>query len=265
MNNTNRIARRLLAAGLSLHGTAALMGNLQAESALIPANLQNTYNQSLGLSDEAYTAAVDNGSYRNFVHDCAGYGLAQWTYWTRKQALLDFAKAAGTSIGDLDMQVDFLLYELKKDYPEVWKLLCSAGSVRAASDAVMCRFENPADQSEGARAYRAQLGCRILEEIHGMETESPAEPSGSPGKSVSELAREVMDGRWGNGSERRERLTEAGYAYETVQRAVNAMLYKRWTVEEGDKLSDIAGVFGISADELVERNGLLKVGEVLRG
>jgi long-subunit fatty acid transport protein len=37
-----------------------------------------------------------------------GYGLAQWTFWSRKQALLDFAKTAGKSIGDMTMQLDFL-------------------------------------------------------------------------------------------------------------------------------------------------------------
>ncbi len=42
MTTTEHIARRLLTAGLTIYGTAALMGNLQAESALIPTNLQNT-------------------------------------------------------------------------------------------------------------------------------------------------------------------------------------------------------------------------------
>lgn len=67
------------------------MGNLYAESGLMPNNLQNTYNNKLGKTDAEYTAAVDNGSYGNFVKDSAGYGLAQWTYWSRKQALLNHA------------------------------------------------------------------------------------------------------------------------------------------------------------------------------
>lgn len=55
-----------------------------AESGLMPNNLQNTYNNKLGKTDAEYTAAVDNGSYGNFVKDSAGYGLAQWTYWSEK-------------------------------------------------------------------------------------------------------------------------------------------------------------------------------------
>lgn len=71
------------------YGAAGMMGNLYAESGLKPTNLQNTYEKSLGMTDAEYTAKVDNGSYSNFVHDKAGYGLAQWTYYSRKQNLLD--------------------------------------------------------------------------------------------------------------------------------------------------------------------------------
>ena len=77
------------------------------------------------MSDAEYTAAVDNGSYTNFVHDKAGYGLAQWTYYSRKQALFDYAKAAAASIGDLNMQLAFLWQELQ-GYKSVMKVLKAA-------------------------------------------------------------------------------------------------------------------------------------------
>ena len=50
------------------YGVAGLMGNLYAESGLRPDNLQNSYEKSLGLTDAQYTAAVDNGSYTNFIN-----------------------------------------------------------------------------------------------------------------------------------------------------------------------------------------------------
>lgn len=43
-------------------------------------------------------------------------------------------------------------------------------------------------------------------------------------KSVDEVAREVIAGDWGNGAERKERLTDAGYNYEAVQKEVNRLL-----------------------------------------
>lgn len=48
-----------------------------------------------------YTAAVDSGKYTDFVHDSAGYGLAQWTYWSRKEGLLKLTQKKGVSIGNL--------------------------------------------------------------------------------------------------------------------------------------------------------------------
>jgi hypothetical protein len=54
------------------------------ESGLKPNNVQNSYESSLGMTDEEYTIAVDNGTYTNFVNDAVGYGLAQWTFWSLK-------------------------------------------------------------------------------------------------------------------------------------------------------------------------------------
>lgn len=129
-NNEEKIWNYLKGAGLNDCGAAGLMGNLYAESGLRPDNLQNTYEKKLGMTDTSYTAAVDGGTYTGFVRDCAGYGLAQWTYWSRKQGLFNFAKAAGRSIGDLEMQLDFLMKELREGYKAVLTTLKTAGSVR---------------------------------------------------------------------------------------------------------------------------------------
>ena len=43
-------------------------------------------------------------------------------------------------------------------------------------------------------------------------------------KTTLEIAREVIDGKWGNGDDRRKKLTKAGYNYETIQKKVNELL-----------------------------------------
>jgi len=134
MTNESKIWSFLKSKGLNDFGVAGLMGNLYAESGLNPKNLQNTHEKKLSYTDESYTAAVDNGKYNNFVFDSAGYGLAQWTYWSRKQARLKYVKAAKTSIGDLDAQLDFLYKELSENYTAVLKILKNATSVQEASD-----------------------------------------------------------------------------------------------------------------------------------
>ena len=156
--NEEKIWNFLASKGLNAYGVAGLMGNLYAESALNPQNLQNTYEKKLGLTDAEYTAAVDAGSYANFVSDSAGYGLAQWTFWSRKEGLLAYAKAAGASIGDLEMQLGFLLKELSEGYTSVLAVLKTATSVRQASDVVLTKYERPADQSEKVQTKRAGYG-----------------------------------------------------------------------------------------------------------
>ena len=63
------------------------------------------------------------------------------------------------------------------------------------------------------------------EKPEGQEKqEESALPPVSEEKSVETLAKEVISGKWGNGSERKERLTKAGYDYRKVQDKVNEML-----------------------------------------
>ena len=153
----------LKAQGLTDAGTAGLMGNLYAESGLRPNNLQNSYEGKLGMADAEYTEMVDRGTYANFGNDRAGYGLAQWTYPSRKAALLAYAKAAGKSIGDLEMQLGFLMQELSTGYKTVLNVLRTTVSVREASDIVLLQFERPADQSEARRKQRAEYGQKYFD------------------------------------------------------------------------------------------------------
>ena len=163
--NERLIWEKLLAAGLTPAGAAGLMGNLKAESGLNPKNLQNSFEKKLGMSDADYTAAVDCGAYAGFVTDGAGYGLAQWTHPDRKAALLAYAKARGRSIGDLDVQIGYLLQELQTVFKSLWDKLRTTASVREASDTVLLDFERPADQSASNCARRAALGQEVYDKF----------------------------------------------------------------------------------------------------
>lgn len=152
--------------GLNDFAVAGVMGNIFAESGFVSNNLQNTFESKLGHTDASYTAAIDNGTYRygtytnardSFTHDSAGYGIIQWTYWSRKQALYDYAKSVGKSISDITMQLEFAWKEMQ-GYTSMMTALKSATSVRAASDRVLFDFERPADQSEAVQVRRAGYG-----------------------------------------------------------------------------------------------------------
>lgn len=146
------------------YGVAGLMGNLYAESGLNPQNLQNTYEKKLNFTDKTYTQAVDDGSYTNFIKDSAGYGLAQWTYWTRKEKLYKFAKSENKSIGDLIMQLNFLWKELQ-GYSTVLKVLESTTSIAEASDIVLTKFEKPANQSSSVKTKRQSYAQKFYNQF----------------------------------------------------------------------------------------------------
>ena len=145
---------------------AGIMGNLFAESSLNPKNLQNTSEKSLGYTDEGYTNAVDNRMYTNFVYDSAGYGIAQWTFWSRKKGLLDYARSKGASIGDLQMQLEYMYKEIETDYSAMLKTLLNAKSVREASDLFVVKYEQPADQGQKQKEKRAGYGEGYYDKYH---------------------------------------------------------------------------------------------------
>jgi N-acetylmuramoyl-L-alanine amidase CwlA len=189
--NEEKIWNYLKAKGLTNAGVAGLMGNLYAESGLSPTNLQNSYEKSLGYTDASYTSAVDSGKYKNFAKDSAGYGLCQWTYWSRKEALLAYAKAAGKSIGDLETQLGFLMQELTNSYKAVLSTLKSASSVRTASDAVLLQFERPADQSESVKTKRAGYG-QVYYDKYAAATSSTAANTAKKEVSSLKLVQSIM-------------------------------------------------------------------------
>lgn len=168
----------------SEYGVAGLMGNIYAESGLRSNNLQNAYETKLGYTDATYTTAVDNGSYTNFVHDSAGYGLAQWTYYSRKQALLDYAKASKKSIGDYEMQLGFLYKELSGSYASVLSELKNTKTVLEASNAVLTKFERPADMGTAVQNKRASFGQKYYDKY----AKKPVTPDPKPTTPTLEFA-----------------------------------------------------------------------------
>lgn len=104
----------LLDAGYSKIAAAGVLGNIYAESGIRSDNLENSKESIIGMTDSEYTEAVNNGTYTKFIEDKAGYGLAQWTSSGRKEGLYLFAQSKGTTIDDVDMQIEYLLGEISQ-------------------------------------------------------------------------------------------------------------------------------------------------------
>jgi LysM repeat protein len=182
MTNEQKIWNFFKSKGLNDYACAGILGNLSAESNLNPHNLENIYERSLGFTDDEYVQAIDNGTYtkEQFVYDQAGAFLAQWTWWSRKKALYEYAKSKGTSIGDLTMQLEFLYQELSTSYKSVLSTLKNATSILEASNAVLFKFENPADQSVRVQNLRASLGQKFYDKYAGKKVDQPQEVVQTP-------------------------------------------------------------------------------------
>lgn len=97
-------------------------------------------------------------------------------------------------------------------------------------------------------------------------------------KSVAEVAKEVLAGKWGNGTTRKAKLEAAGYNYTEVQAAANALVKggsgssttpATYKVKSGDNLTKIAKKFNTTVGNLVKLNGIknkniIRVGQILK-
>jgi lysozyme len=96
-------------------------------------------------------------------------------------------------------------------------------------------------------------------------SKSTATSTATTKKSVDEIAAEVIAGKWGNGSDRKNRLTAAGYDYNAVQAKVNEKLGTTtkkstaiwYTVQRGDTLSGIAKKYGTTVSAIQKLNSSL--------
>lgn len=161
--------------GLNEAASCGVLANINAESSFRPNNLQNTFEKSLGYTDDGYTKAVDSGTYTNFVNDSAGYGLVQWTYWSRKQNLLNYAKKVGASIGSMNMQLDFFAQEIKA-YTKVWDCLKSVpntaeGAYTAAH--TMCYYYEAPGSKETASVTRGNAAKDFFKKYGTVTPSTP--------------------------------------------------------------------------------------------
>lgn len=174
-SNAEKSWNYLKSKGLNNYAIAGLLGNIYAESGIIPNRvevlcLNRLKENGKVYTDTTYTEAVDNGkiSKDEFLHPLPnrqyGYGLCQWTSPGRKSSLYDLVKSKKVSIGDLETQLEFLWKELNESYKSVLLTLKSAKSIREASDVVLKKFECPANTGTSIQEKRASYGQKYYDE-----------------------------------------------------------------------------------------------------
>ena len=209
------IAKALAAEGCTTAGIAGVLGNLEAESGVVPCRMQGDfggpdYQKSLAYASSAMTGAVSAGAW---AKDAIGFGLAQWTYWTRKLELLSDAKNAGQFVGDVRIQTSFLIKELKRDFSSVWYTLRNpSASVLDCSNAMLEKFERPEGVDDwrlaGLQRDRCELSAAWFNWLQNLTGDED-----TPAQSVAQMSAQTAQGAG--------TAETAGLNLRTIQKGLN--------------------------------------------
>ena len=185
MSNYQTIYDRLRQHGFSQAGALGVLGNWDCESNCEPCRVQDDFSPYRTIS-KAYVNALNSGALTRdaFMRDQKGFGLAQWTYPTRKADMYDTWKSSGMAIDDAVFQVDFAVKEFKRDFSSDFALLKVTQDIYQAVKTVCARFENPAVHNIDARFAAA---VRIKGQINLAENPPAAEePEAQEAQTVTE-------------------------------------------------------------------------------
>ena len=184
-----KIYNLLRQGGLTEAATLAMMGNWQCESGLEPNRLQGDFSPYRTLSKDYVRRIEDFSLSRDvFAYDKKGFGLAQWTDYSRKQALWDAWHKSGLSIASAELQVKFALYELKTDYSALFDYLMVSNDLYTATSRICKEFERPAVNNIDARfAAAKQIKYEINLEGKTEEPTPAQEPAEAHALSLPDL------------------------------------------------------------------------------
>lgn len=170
---------------------------------------------------------VGNGEvveWRGFKYGCVVTKLNErkWLHWYRLP-WTDYVDAVAEEyeLGDRLLKVDSPMMR-GDDVREMQERLNALGYSCGNADG-----EFGQNTAKGVKEFQTSAKIAV-DGIFGpasLKALKAAEATGTDQKkTVAEIADEVIDGKWGNGSERRKRLEAAGYNYREVQEMVNSML-----------------------------------------
>lgn len=143
--------------GVSEIQAAAIMGNMEVESGFYPTNAQNYYYP--GNENPEYVDVYD-------INDNVAWGLIQWKYYSRKQGLLDYATEQGKSVGDTNVQLEYLYYELLGEggYSKAFQNFLNITDIDSATIDFARHIEQTGNPEDVARQEAAR---RIYKEFCG--------------------------------------------------------------------------------------------------
>ena len=157
---------------------AAIMGNAQGESSLLPYRLSNDIEKGKNgdyPASKGYAERVDNGTITRDAFISApdpfdSFGLFAWYGGggERKANLYDFAAERNTSIADWKMQLDFAYKEIVERYPKLYSILMTETDIKTATDAFTQIFERASNDDLYLFDKRTTLAKRFFNKFWGV-------------------------------------------------------------------------------------------------
>lgn len=154
---------------------AGIMGNMEAESNCEACRVQGDFTSDRRVSKE-YAQKVNSGLLPTWHTDAKGWGLCQWTFYSRKQNLRSTCQSYGVGIEDESAQLAFFLAEMQMEYTSTWNKLLNCHSIYDAASYVCCEYERPAVNNVAARA---DYGQTIYNQFHGKDIDPDPTPEPS--------------------------------------------------------------------------------------
>ena len=216
-----RIWKYFKSKGWSDQAIAGLLGNMYKESRLSSLRLQGDLSQDLAKS-KVYTEKADKDL--NFFKHGIGYGLCQWTYGARKENLWKFCHDKGVSVGDTNMQIAFVDYEINNGgmSKRFRDILMHSNDINMATAIILKVYEKPARMDDPAELQeRARYAHEWYDKMTKKGNDSSIwstvsdvgqyvvdkgkqvlqfgkEVAGAVGSSIKDTATDIANGNFGN-------------------------------------------------------------------
>lgn len=157
---------------------------------------EHLWNQlGMGYTMDTFRKAVKAAMGGNTAGNDVLYRVQVGAYSVKKNADTQLAKVKAAGFDTYMVQVDGL-----------YKIQTGAFSVKVNAEAQLAKVK-----AAGFDAFITTKGGEAVSTV-------------APKKTVEQVAKEVIQGKWGNGADRKKKLTAAGYDYSEVQKMVNRLL-----------------------------------------
>lgn len=212
-------------------------------------------------------------SYLAGCMDVVPFEMSVWSLQQMAKKCLNDAKWIGYKDGNANTVAigDLVVYDWSGGHSDTDHV----GIISAVNNTGFTTIEGNSGGTGSGDNYKGKVVTRSVNWgastltgfIHCNFAQASVTPKEHTEAELKQVVQEVLNGKWGNGVDRKNRLTQAGYNYDVVQAMVNEAVkkqnntkveYETHTVVKGDTLYKIAQKYGTTVANLIALNPQIK-------